>query len=140
MARCWRRAQVPGTLSGSTASMSQARARIPAARSPARLAIWLRARFSKTWRSCDDARMAKVFVTRRIPGDALERLSAEHRVEIWQGRLQPSHAKLLEKACDVDGLLCLLTDRIGRDVIAGCQNLRVISNYAVGVDNVDIEA
>jgi glyoxylate reductase len=84
--------------------------------------------------------MASIFVTRRIPGDALERLSAEHRAEIWEGRLQPSHAKLLEKARDVEGLLCLLTDRIDRDVIARCEKLRVISNYAVGVDNVDIEA
>src|SRR4051812_39308923 len=84
--------------------------------------------------------MASVFVTRRIPGDALERLAAEHRVEIWEGRLQPSHAKLLEKARDVEGLLCLLTDRIDRHVIACCEKLRVISNYAVGVDNVDIEA
>lgn len=84
--------------------------------------------------------MARVFVTRRIPGDALERLGAEHHVEVWQGRLQPSHATLLEKAEDAEGLLCLLTDRIGRDVIACCSKLRVISNYAVGVDNVDVEA
>src|SRR4051812_5492227 len=84
--------------------------------------------------------MARVFVTRRIPGDALERLAAEHQVDVWEGRLQPSHAKLVEKARHVEGLLCLLTDRIDRDVIACCQNLRVISNYAVGVDNVAVEA
>ncbi|HEX4720850.1 MAG TPA: D-glycerate dehydrogenase [Thermoleophilaceae bacterium] len=84
--------------------------------------------------------MARVFVTRRIPGDALERLATEHQVDVWEGRLQPSHAKLVEKARDAEGLLCLLTDRIDRDVIACCQNLRVISNYAVGVDNVDVEA
>lgn len=84
--------------------------------------------------------MARVFVTRRIPGDALERLATEHQVDVWEGRLQPSHAKLVEKARDAEGLLCLLTDRIDRDVIACCENLRVISNYAVGVDNVDVEA
>jgi glyoxylate reductase len=84
--------------------------------------------------------MANVFVTRRIPGDAVERLAGEHHVEVWHGRLQPSHAKLLEKAGDVEGLLCLLTDRIDRDVIETCTHLRVISNYAVGVDNVDVEA
>ena len=83
--------------------------------------------------------MARVFVTRRVPGDALERLAAEHQVDVWQGRLQPSRAKLIEKAQDAEGLLCMLTDRIDRDVIAACENLRVISNYAVGVDNVDIE-
>ena len=83
--------------------------------------------------------MARVFVTRRVPGDALERLAAEHQVDVWQGRLQPSRAKLIEKAQDAEGLLCMLTDRIDREVIAACENLRVISNYAVGVDNVDIE-
>jgi glyoxylate reductase len=83
--------------------------------------------------------MARVFVTRRVPGDALERLAAEHHVDVWQGRLQPSRAKLIEKGQDVEGLLCMLTDRIDREVIAACENLRVISNYAVGVDNVDIE-
>jgi glyoxylate reductase len=84
--------------------------------------------------------MARVFVTRLIPGDAVERLAAEHQVDVWQGRLQPSHAKLVEKTRDVEGLLCLLTDRVDRDVIACCENLRAISNYAVGVDNVDVKA
>jgi glyoxylate reductase len=84
--------------------------------------------------------MARVFVTRRVPGDALERLAAEHQVDVWQGRLQPSRAKLIEKAKDAEGLLCMLTDRIDREVIAACESLRVISNYAVGVDNVDIGA
>src|SRR5215218_4135226 len=84
--------------------------------------------------------MARVFVTRRIPGDALERLAAEHQVEIWEGRLQPSHATLLDKARDAEGLLCLLTDRIDRKVIECCDKLRAISNYAVGVDNVDVDA
>jgi glyoxylate reductase len=75
-----------------------------------------------------------------VPGDALERLAAEHQVDVWQGRLQPSRAKLIEKAKDAEGLLCMLTDRIDREVIAACESLRVISNYAVGVDNVDIGA
>jgi glyoxylate reductase len=84
--------------------------------------------------------MANVFVTRRLPGDALTRLAESHHVEVWEGRLQPSHAKLLEKVKSVEGLLCLLTDRIDRAVIEACGNLKVISNYAVGVDNIDIDA
>ena len=84
--------------------------------------------------------MARVFVTRRIPGDALERLAAEHQVDVWEGRLQPSKAKLMEKARDVEGLLCMLTDRIDEPLIECCTELRAISNYAVGVDNVDVEA
>jgi glyoxylate reductase len=84
--------------------------------------------------------MARVFVTRRLPGEALQRLAAVHHVEVWQGRLQPSRAKLLEKARDAEGLLCLLTDKIDRAVIETCEKLRVISNYAAGVDNIDIDA
>ena len=84
--------------------------------------------------------MAKVFVTRRLPGDALERLASDHQVDVWEGRLQPSHTKLLEKLEEAEGLLSLLTDRIDRSMIEAAQKLRVISNYAVGVDNVDIDA
>lgn len=84
--------------------------------------------------------MANVFVTRRLPGDALARLADEHHVEVWEGRLQPSHAKLLEKVGEAEGLLCLLTDRITREVMDACEQLKAISNYAVGVDNIDIEA
>lgn len=84
--------------------------------------------------------MARVFVTRRLPGDALQRLASEHDVEVWEGRLQPSYSKLLEKASNADGLLCLLTDRIDRELITASEKLRVISNYAVGVDNIDIDA
>jgi glyoxylate reductase len=84
--------------------------------------------------------MARVFVTRRLPGEALQRLAAVHHVEVWQGRLQPSRAKLLEKTRDAEGLLCLLTDKIDRAVIETCEKLRVISNYAAGVDNIDIDA
>jgi lactate dehydrogenase-like 2-hydroxyacid dehydrogenase len=84
--------------------------------------------------------MARVFVTRRLPGEGLNRLAAEHQVEVWQGRLQPSRAKLLEKTQDAEGLLCLLTDKVDRALIEACENLRAISNYAVGVDNIDVEA
>jgi glyoxylate reductase len=84
--------------------------------------------------------MARVFVTRRLPGDALQRLAAEHQVEVWQGRLQPSYAKLLEKSMGCEGLLSLLTDRVDRGLMEACSKLKVISNYAVGVDNVDVEA
>jgi glyoxylate reductase len=84
--------------------------------------------------------MARVFVTRRIPGDGLPRLAGEHQVEVWEGRLQPSYAKLREKCAEAEGLLCLLTDRIDRALIESSTHLKVISNYAVGVDNIDVAA
>lgn len=84
--------------------------------------------------------MARVFVTRRLPGPALDRLFAEHEVEVWQSRLPPPHAKLVERAAEVEGLLCLLTDRIDRELLEAALGLKAISNYAVGVDNIDVEA
>jgi glyoxylate reductase len=84
--------------------------------------------------------MARVYVTRSLPGTALERLAAAHDTELWPGRVPPPRAELAEHARDAEGLLSLLTDPIDAELIAGCPRLRVISNYAVGVDNVDLPA
>jgi glyoxylate reductase len=83
---------------------------------------------------------ARVFVTRHLPGNALERLAAEHDVEVWPDRLPPPRAELLARAPELDGLLALLTDPVDAELIAAAPRLRAISNYAVGVDNVDVEA
>jgi glyoxylate reductase len=82
----------------------------------------------------------KVFVTRRLPGDALERLAAEHDVEVWPEQLPPGRDELLSRAPELDGLLSLLTDPVDAELIGAAPRLRAISNYAVGVDNVDLEA
>jgi glyoxylate reductase len=84
--------------------------------------------------------MARCFVTRRLPGTALERLTAEHEVEVWPERLPPPRDELLARAPELEGLLSMLTDRVDAELIAACPRLRAISNYAVGVDNVDVEA
>jgi glyoxylate reductase len=82
----------------------------------------------------------KVFVTRRLPGGALDRLAAEHEVEVWPEQLPPGRDELLARAPELDGLLSLLTDPVDAELIAAAPRLRAISNYAVGVDNIDLEA
>ncbi len=84
--------------------------------------------------------MARCFVTRRVPGEALDRLAAAHDVDVWEGEGQPPHEVLLERARDAEGLLSQLTDRVDADLLAACPELRAVSNYAVGVDNVDLAA
>jgi glyoxylate reductase len=82
----------------------------------------------------------KVFVTRRLPGGALDRLAAEHDVEVWPEQLPPGRDELLARAPELDGLLSLLTDPVDAELIDAAPRLRAISNCAVGVDNVDVEA
>ena len=82
----------------------------------------------------------RVFVTRRLPGDAVDRLSAEHDVEVWPERLPPPREELLARAAELEGLLSLLTDPVDAELIAAAPKLRAISNYAVGTDNVDLDA
>jgi glyoxylate reductase len=81
-----------------------------------------------------------VFVTRRLPGGALDRLAAEHDVEVWSGQMPPGREELLARAPELDGLLSLLTDPVDSELIEAAPRLKAISNYAVGVDNVDLEA
>ena len=82
----------------------------------------------------------KVFVTRKLPGGALGRLAAEHEVEVWPEPLTPPREELFARAPQLEGLLALLTDRVDAELIDAAPRLRAISNYAVGVDNIDIGA
>jgi glyoxylate reductase len=83
---------------------------------------------------------SRVFVTRQLPGEALDRLVAEHDVEIWPERLPPPRSELMARAPELEGLLSLLTDLVDAELMDAAPKLRAISNYAVGVDNVDVEA
>jgi glyoxylate reductase len=82
----------------------------------------------------------RVFVTRQLPGSAVDRLVGEHDVEVWPDRLPPPRDELLARAPELDGVLSLLTDPIDAEFIAAAEQLRAISNCAVGVDNIDLEA
>jgi glyoxylate reductase len=84
--------------------------------------------------------MARCFVTRRLPGSAVDRLSARHEVDVWPERLPPPYEELVARAAGAEGLLTLLTDRVDASLIEHSQRLRAISSYAVGYDNVDLDA
>jgi len=84
----------------------------------------------------------KIFVTRKIPGDSLEKLKVEGNEVIISEFDRPlTQEELLEKSSGVDALLSLLTDRIDADLMDAIgPQLKIISNYAVGFDNVDVKA
>lgn len=83
----------------------------------------------------------RVFIARRIPQKGLQMILEVCEAVIWPGELPPGKDELMRQVRGMDGILSLLTDRIDGEVMdeAG-SGLKVISNHAVGVDNVDLAA
>jgi lactate dehydrogenase-like 2-hydroxyacid dehydrogenase len=81
----------------------------------------------------------KVLVTREIPDDGLQLLDEDCEVDLWSEDTPMPREELLKRVKGVHGIICLLTDIMDAEVMdtAGPQ-LRVISNYAVGIDNIDV--
>ncbi len=87
--------------------------------------------------------MAKIFVTRRIPENGLEILrTAGHDVVVSEKDGVLTKEELMEtlKADAYDAVLCLLTDKIDREVFEAAPQVKIFANYAVGVDNIEVAA
>jgi len=82
----------------------------------------------------------KVFVSRRIPDAGLNRIREHCDADIWPEPLPPPYAVLKEKVRDCDGLVSLLTDKIDPELLDAAPRLKVVSNFAVGFNNIDIPA
>ncbi len=83
----------------------------------------------------------KVFVTRQIPEIGLARVREVCEMTLWENELPASYEHLIERVRGMDGILCTLTERIDAALMdaAGSQ-LKVISQMAVGYDNIDVRA
>jgi glyoxylate reductase len=84
--------------------------------------------------------MMKVFVTRQIPEPGLALLRKEFDVEIYPYDRVITKQELMKAVKGKDGLLCLLTDPVDKDVINAEPRLKMIASYAVGYDNIDVTA
>lgn len=82
----------------------------------------------------------KVVVTRLIPEAGLKRIREQCDAEIWPEQMPPPYEVLKRKVADCDGLVSLLTDKIDTGLLDAAPRLRVISNFAVGFNNIDISA
>lgn len=81
----------------------------------------------------------RVFVTRRVPGTVRLELETSFDVDFHDEELPPSRGELLARAAGCDGLVTMLTDRVDAELLdAAGPQLRVVANYAVGLDNVDL--
>jgi glyoxylate reductase len=81
----------------------------------------------------------KVFVTRVIPEKGLKMLREAADVRVWEDELPPPREILLKESENVDGLVALLTDRIDTELFDTAKKLKIVSNYAVGFDNIDLD-
>jgi lactate dehydrogenase-like 2-hydroxyacid dehydrogenase len=83
----------------------------------------------------------RVFVSRVIPEEGLAPIRDACDVRVWEDELPPPRAELLAAVRNCDGILTLLTDRVDDELLdAAGPGLKVVSNYAVGFDNLDVEA
>jgi glyoxylate reductase len=82
----------------------------------------------------------KVFVTRRIPEAGLKKVQEFCDAEVWPEQMPPPYEVLRSKIAQCEGLLSLLTDRIDTALMDAAPKLKVVSNYAVGFNNIDIPA
>ncbi len=82
----------------------------------------------------------RVFVTRIIPEAGLARIKQECDAEVWPERLPPPYEILRQKIASCEGLVSLLTDRIDAALLDAAPRLKVVSNFAVGFNNIDVKA
>lgn len=86
-----------------------------------------------------DSAKPRVFVTREIPDAGLSKVLAACDADIWTEKLPPSRAELLMRVQGCEGLLTLLTEAVDAELMdAAGPQLKVVSNYAVGFNNIDI--
>jgi len=81
----------------------------------------------------------KVYVTRLLPQVAMDKIQAFCDAKVWEGDLPPPRDMLLQNVVGVQGLLSLLTDKVDAELMDRAPNLKVVSNCAVGFDNVDVK-
>jgi glyoxylate reductase len=85
--------------------------------------------------------MPRVFATRRFPARVRDELEASFEIDVHDSEWPPSREELLARAAGCDGLMTMLTDRIDDELLdAAGPQLRVVANFAVGFDNVDVPA
>src|SRR3954447_9211030 len=86
------------------------------------------------------AAMSRILVTRNLPFEALDRLRAEHDVDVWEHPEPPPPEALRERAASAHGLLTMLTEQVDEALLDAAPELKAIANMAVGTDNIDVKA
>ncbi|MDQ0482574.1 2-hydroxyacid dehydrogenase [Guptibacillus hwajinpoensis] len=82
----------------------------------------------------------KVYITRKLPDEIVDRMREKYEVRMWEEEEIPVPREVLEKEIEpVDGLFCLLTEKIDQPLLENAKNLKVVANMAVGYNNIDVD-
>jgi len=79
-----------------------------------------------------------VFLTSTIPEKGIQLLSDHYTVRLDRGKKWLTKAEIMDSIHDAAALVCLLTDTIDREIIDAARNVKIIANYAVGFNNIDV--
>lgn len=81
----------------------------------------------------------KVYITRKLPESIVNKIESVCEVRMWEEKDRPvPRDVLLREIQEIDGLYCLLTERIDQEALSYTKNLKVIANMAVGYNNIDV--
>ena len=83
--------------------------------------------------------MSKVFITSKLPGEAVARLSRSHDVSVFSEDRPPTEAELLDNSRDADALVTMVSDRVTGELINSSPNLKIVANCGVGFENIDVD-
>lgn len=84
--------------------------------------------------------MKKIFITRDLPGNIDKFLKKKgFDVKVYKGKSPIAKKELIRHGADCDALICLLTEKIDREIIDSLPNCKIIANVAVGYNNIDVE-
>lgn len=81
----------------------------------------------------------KLFITRKLPDAGIRLLKDSFDIEIWPEYAPPPRNVLIEKLKNAQAMVSLLSDRIDAELLAAAPSLKIISQYAVGYDNIDVK-
>src|SRR5690606_15647260 len=81
----------------------------------------------------------KVFLTRELPPEAMKRLNELTDLEMNHEDRVLTKTELIDGIKGKDALLCLLTDQIDKEILTANPHLKIVANYAVGYNNIDVE-
>lgn len=84
--------------------------------------------------------MKSIFITGRVPEIAYTKLTEKYDVTMNRTDRPLSKSQIIEGIKGKDGVLCILSDKIDREIIESNPNLKIIANYGAGFDNIDLAA